>query len=53
MDDKQSLAHTTWDCEYHKYRGRYFTKRREQKILRMLCEKKFISGKRPQMGLLF
>ena len=46
MNDKQSLAHTTWNCKYHivfapKYRRKAFYKNKREevgKILRMLCE---------------
>ncbi len=56
MDDKQSLAHMTWNCEYHIVPRKAFYKEKRvevEKILLILCEKKFISGKRPQMVLLF
>ena len=50
MNDKQSLAHTTWNCKYHivfapKYRRKVFYKEKRievGKILRMLCERKKI-----------
>ena len=50
MNDKQSLAHTTWNCKYHivfapKYRRKVFYKEKRievGKILRMLCEWKKI-----------
>ena len=50
MNDRNSLAHTKWNCKYHvvfapKYRRKVFYKeeRREiGKILRMLCEWKKI-----------
>ena len=50
MNDKNSLAHTTWNCKYHivfapKYRRKVFYKEKRLeigKILRMLCEQKKI-----------
>ena len=50
MNDKNSLAHTTWNCKYHivfapKYRRKVFYKEKRieiGKILRMLCESKKI-----------
>ena len=51
MNDTNSLAHTTWNCEYHlvfapKYRRKVFfgQKRREiGAILRQLCEWKNVT----------
>ena len=50
MNNKESLAHTSWNCKFHivfapKYRRReiYGTLRRDiGRILRMLCERKEI-----------
>ena len=50
MNNKESLAHTSWDCKFHivfapKYRRReiYGALRRDiGRILRMLCERKEI-----------
>ena len=51
MQDKNSLAHTTWNCKYHivfapKYRRQVIygnLKRDIGKILRILCERKGIT----------
>ena len=51
MDDKDSLAHTKWNCKYHivfapKYRRKVFygeKKRAIGEILRKLCERKGVN----------
>lgn len=51
MQDKNSLAHTTWNCKYHivfapKYRRQIIYGKYKQsigKILRELCERKSVT----------